>query len=80
MDLLLLSELHKRLQWPKPDHVVQPPGAGPAVYSRLAHIKIEKPLARKLGNDQVRVNILLGIRSMIAPMLPLHYSVNSPKR
>ncbi len=60
MDLSLLSELHKRLQWPKPEHVVQPPGAGPAVYSRLAHLKIEKPLARKLGNDQVRVNVLVG--------------------
>nr|MBC8217801.1 N-6 DNA methylase [Planctomycetota bacterium] len=60
MDLSRLSELHKRLQWPKPDHVVRPPGAGPAVYSRLAHLKIEKPLARKLGNDQVRVNVLVG--------------------
>jgi len=60
MDLSLLSELHKRLQWPKPEHVVQPPGAGPAVYSRLADLKIEKPLARKLGNDQVRVNVLAG--------------------
>jgi len=60
MDLSLLSELHKRLQWPKPDHIVQPPGAGPAVYSRLAHLKIEKPLARKLGNDQVRVYVLIG--------------------
>jgi len=60
MDLSRLSELHKRLQWPKPDHVVRPPGAGPAVYSRLAYLKIEKPLARKLGSDQVRVNVLVG--------------------
>lgn len=60
MDLLLLRDLHKRLQWPKPDYIVSPPGAGPAVYSRLAHLKIEKPLTRKLGDDQVRVNILVG--------------------
>ena len=56
----LLNKLHQRLQWPKPDHIVQPPGAGPAVYSRLAHLKIEKPLARKLGKDQVRVSVLVG--------------------
>ena len=56
----LLNKLHQRLQWPKPDHIVQPPGAGPAVYSRLARLKIEKPLARKLGNDQVRVSVLVG--------------------
>jgi len=56
----LLNKLHQRLQWPKPNHIVQPPGAGPAVYSRLARLKIEKPLARKLGNDQVRVSVLVG--------------------
>jgi hypothetical protein len=60
MDLSLLSKLHKRLQWPKPDYIVSPPGAGPAVYSRLAHLKIEKPLARRLGEGQVRVNVLVG--------------------
>ncbi len=60
MNTSLLSELHERLQWPSPDHIVGPPGAGPAVYSRLARLKIEKPLARRLGNDQVRVNVLVG--------------------
>jgi len=60
MDLSLLSKLHKRLQWPKPDYIVSPPGAGPSVYSHLAHLKIEKPLARRLGDDQVRVNVLVG--------------------
>ena len=56
----LLNEIHQRLQWPKPDYIVQPPGAGPAVYCRLARLKIEKPLARRLGNNQVRVSVLVG--------------------
>jgi len=60
MNLSLLSEFHNRLQWPKPDHIVSPPGGGPAVYSRLAHLKIEKPLARKLGEEQVHVYVLVG--------------------
>ena len=55
-----LKEFHQRLHWPKPNHIVQPPGAGPAVYCRLARLKIEKPLARILGDDQVRVSVLVG--------------------
>jgi len=57
MTTTLLSELGKRLDWPEEAHVFSPPGAGPAVYSRLAHLKIEKPLARLLGPDHVKVKV-----------------------
>ena len=56
----LLPELHKHLQWPSQKHVQDPSGPGPAVYQRLAHDKIQVPLARVLGNNQVRVSILSG--------------------
>lgn len=56
----LLSELHKQLQWPKSEHIVDPPGYGPSVYGRLARLKIEAPLSRELGNDGVRVGVLVG--------------------
>ncbi|MCX7044503.1 MAG: N-6 DNA methylase [Candidatus Sumerlaeota bacterium] len=56
----LLPQLHQRLQWPEPDNVLNPAGAGSAIYQRLARLKIEAPLARELGRDQVRVGILSG--------------------
>jgi len=56
----LLPELHRRLQWPSPERIRRPTGAGPAFYQRLAHLKIEVPLARILVGDQVQVNILAG--------------------
>jgi len=55
-----LIELHRLLQWPEPEHVFKPPGAGPAVYRRLAQLKIEAPLTREMGEDQVRVGVLAG--------------------
>ena len=58
MTTTLLSELSQRLDWPEEDYVLSPPGAGPAVYSRLARLKIEKPLTRLLGPDHVKVGIL----------------------
>jgi hypothetical protein len=52
--------MHKQLEWPESEHIFNPPGPGPSVYRRLAWLKIEIPLCRKLGNDQVRVGVLAG--------------------
>ncbi|HUW18567.1 MAG TPA: N-6 DNA methylase [Sedimentisphaerales bacterium] len=56
----LLELTHKRLGWPGIRDIIEPPGAGPAVYSRLARLKIERPLAGIVGNNEVRVGVLVG--------------------
>jgi hypothetical protein len=56
----VLMALHERLQWPEPDHVFNPPGAGPAVYCKLARQKIERPLLRVVHTKQARVGLLTG--------------------
>ena len=56
----VLELTHKRLGWPTRQEIMRPKGAGPGVYCRLARLKIEKPLERIVGNDQVRVGVLVG--------------------
>lgn len=56
----VLMDLHERLQWPEPDHVFNPPGAGPAVFCKLACRKIENPLLRVMRTNQARVGLLTG--------------------
>jgi hypothetical protein len=56
----VLNALHERLQWPEPEHVFNPPGAGPAVYCKLARQKIERPLLRVVRTEQARVGLLTG--------------------
>ena len=56
----VLMALHERLQWPEPDHVFNPPGAGPAVYCKLARQKIERPLLRLVRTKQAIVGLLTG--------------------
>ena len=46
MESSVLMALHEQLQWPEPNHVFNPPGAGPAVFCKLARLKIENPLLR----------------------------------
>lgn len=60
MTTSLLPELHSRWQWPSPERICRPTGPGPAFYQRLAHLKIQAPLLRMLGEDRVRVSILAG--------------------
>jgi len=60
MDSSILERLHHTLFWPEPDRIFNPPGAGPAVYSRLAKLKIQLPLENSLGKDQVQVGVLVG--------------------
>jgi len=66
-----LQELHNQLQWPEPQRVLNPPGGGPAAYQRLARLKIEAPLAREMGRDQVRVGVLMGNPSSDASDAPI---------
>lgn len=56
----VLMTLHEQLQWPEPDHVFNPPGAGPAVFCKLARLKIENPLLRVMRANQTRVGLLTG--------------------
>lgn len=56
----VLMALHEQLQWPEPDHVFNPPGAGPAVFCKLARQKIENPLLRMMRTNQTRVGLLTG--------------------
>lgn len=41
----IFSSLHVQLDWPTPAEVLAPPGAGAAVYARLARQKLAEPLS-----------------------------------
>ena len=60
MESSVLMALHEQLQWPEPNHVFNPPGAGPAVFCKLARLKIENPLLRMMSTNQTRVGLLTG--------------------
>jgi hypothetical protein len=56
----LLPAFQTQLQWPSPETVFSPPGAGPSVYARLARQKIEQPLRQTMQSEGVRVGVLVG--------------------
>ncbi len=53
-----LSLAHDLLGWPAPRKVLQPPGAGPGVFARLAEAKIGCALRRFHQSGHVRVGVL----------------------
>ena len=67
----VLMALHEQLQWPEPNHLFNPPGAGPAVFSKLARLKIENPLLRIKSTSQARVGVLTGIPTSDASDPPI---------
>lgn len=56
---MTLNDAAEHLGWPSSDEILDPKGAGPAVYADLAQAKLGIALGRRLtGGHQVRVGIL----------------------
>jgi hypothetical protein len=53
-----LHEAHKQFAWPSPEQIIDPPGAGPSVFSQLAKDKIGRAIARLEDGAGVKVGIL----------------------
>lgn len=55
----LLELAHEKLYWPSPSQILQPTGAGPSVYARLAEEKIGKTIQRDCQDGAgLRVGVL----------------------
>ena len=55
-----IEALHNRLRWPDPEAIMNPSGAGPQVFTRLARQKLEVPIRRLGDSHQARVGIVTG--------------------
>ena len=55
----LLQVLHEQLEWPSVEDILEPPGAGPAFYARLAREKIGRALQRLTQDDDIWVGVLV---------------------
>jgi hypothetical protein len=53
-----LQETHRQLDWPTPEQVVNPSGAGPNVFAQLAKDKLGKAIERLQDGAGVKVGIL----------------------
>ena len=56
----IFSALHDQLDWPTPDEIFHPTGAGPAVYARLVRRKLGQPIQRGARVRWVRTGVLTG--------------------
>ena len=56
----IYSALHRTLHWPVGDHVFDPPGAAPRVYSGLLERKLGEPLQLRQDAKGIRVGVLAG--------------------
>jgi hypothetical protein len=67
----MLETAHAQLGWPSREQVLNPSGAGPAVYARLVQAKVGAALARRNDISGVEVGILTGDPSDDATEPPL---------
>lgn len=56
----LLELTHEKLQWPSRKEVMEPTGAGPGIYARLAKEKLERAIASLEDSLGVEVGVLAG--------------------
>jgi hypothetical protein len=56
----LLELTHEKLQWPSRKEVMEPTGAGPGIYARLAKDKLERAIASLEDSLGVEVGVLAG--------------------
>ena len=54
----LLELAHEKLHWPTPKQILEPSGAGPSVYARMAKEKLGKTISKLPDADGVQVGIL----------------------
>ncbi|MFH0981290.1 MAG: hypothetical protein V2A79_07115 [Planctomycetota bacterium] len=66
-----LELAHQHLRWPSRKEVLNPPGAGPKVYARLANEKVGGALRRLADGTGVQVGILAADPAARATEAPL---------
>src|SRR6185369_918939 len=58
MVAMSLYEAHKQFDWPSPEQIFDPSGAGPNVFAQLAQEKLGKAIERLQDGTGVKVGIL----------------------
>ncbi|MBD3561111.1 hypothetical protein H6S82_19970, partial [Planktothrix sp. FACHB-1355] len=54
----LLELAHEKLYWPSPEQVMEPTGAGPSIYARLAREKLGRTIRNLSDSAGVEVGVL----------------------
>ncbi|AFY46878.1 type I restriction-modification system methyltransferase subunit [Nostoc sp. PCC 7524] len=54
----LLELAHKKLHWPTPEQILEPPGAGPSVYAQIAREKLGRTISKLSDGHGVQIGVL----------------------
>lgn len=54
----LLELAHKKLHWPTPEQILEPSGAGPSVYARIAREKLGRTISKLSDGHGVQIGVL----------------------
>jgi hypothetical protein len=54
----LLELAHKKLHWPTPQEILEPSGAGPSVYARIAREKLGRTISKLSDGHGVQIGVL----------------------
>ncbi len=54
----LLELAHEKLHWPTPQEILEPPGAGPSVYARIAREKLGTTISKLSDGHGVQIGVL----------------------
>jgi hypothetical protein len=56
----LLELAHEKLHWPTPQEILEPSGAGPSVYARIAREKLGRTISKLPDGQGVQIGVLAG--------------------
>jgi len=56
----LLELAHEKLHWPTPQEILEPSGAGPSVYARIAKEKLGRTISKLPDGQGVQIGVLAG--------------------
>ncbi|MBO1066022.1 MULTISPECIES: N-6 DNA methylase [Nostocales] len=56
----LLELAHEKLHWPTPQEILEPSGAGPSVYARIAREKLGRTISKLSDGHGVQIGVLAG--------------------
>jgi hypothetical protein len=54
----LLELAHEKLHWPTPQEILEPSGAGPSVYARIAREKLSRTISKLSDGHGVQIGVL----------------------
>ncbi|RAM50051.1 MAG: SAM-dependent DNA methyltransferase [Hapalosiphonaceae cyanobacterium JJU2] len=54
----LLELAHEKLHWPTPQQILEPPGAGPSFYARIAREKLGRTISKLSDGHGVQIGVL----------------------